>query len=331
MDRRNLGLAHAAVLSVYGAQDLPDHVTVGVIPGDTTAAHIMLTPDGSLIVAFPGTGHLGPEQSASGLHVEIRQWLRNLSFQQIDVTGRRVHRGFWTELDHLYPRIAECLKDHGGNVRPLLLTGHSAGAASATMLAKRLEDDGLAADGVYAFSSPRVGDQAFRDSVSTPVYRFECRDDLVPHLAPSPKVVKALNGLSVPLSDTLDEYLPQLQSRAALGQFAQTEYVHLGRLFFLDWQGNWLTSPTDLGSLLGVVMSNVNALPLPKTILDVGRFILTLRNVSDAARRCDSRIFLDHCIERAWGSAWSTLFANTNADTNADTSTNTGPGAAAGA
>jgi triacylglycerol lipase len=67
--------------------------------------------------------------------------------------------------------------------RPLWITGHSLGAALATLAASRLSGDGsVRLQGAYTFGSPRVGDGAFGTAIGVPIYRFRNDSDIVPHL-----------------------------------------------------------------------------------------------------------------------------------------------------
>ncbi len=64
---------------------------------------------------------------------------------------------------------------------PVFYTGHSLGAALATLAAAR-----LAPKAVYTFGSPRVGNHAFVDSLSSlPIYRIVDGQDIVTTVPPS--------------------------------------------------------------------------------------------------------------------------------------------------
>jgi hypothetical protein len=67
--------------------------------------------------------------------------------------GGRVHRGFAHALNDLLPRLTDALAGVQGRV---LFTGHSLGAAMATLLASIRRPDAL-----HTFGSPRVGDPDF--------------------------------------------------------------------------------------------------------------------------------------------------------------------------
>jgi hypothetical protein len=89
--------------------------------------------------------------------------------------GGRVHQGFKTALDAVWEEMApeiERLQDRGLKI---WITGHSLGAALATLAADRLPE----IQGLYTFGSPRVGDKAFQDHFNRPAYRVVNGDDIV--------------------------------------------------------------------------------------------------------------------------------------------------------
>jgi triacylglycerol lipase len=89
--------------------------------------------------------------------------------------GGRVHRGFQEALDLVWGEVA----DHIGE-RDVFFAGHSLGAALATLAAARH----ARTRAVYTYGSPRVGDGAFCDSLSAPIYRVVNNNDVVTRLPP---------------------------------------------------------------------------------------------------------------------------------------------------
>lgn len=116
------------------------------------------------------------------------QWWTSLDMGQAVVDGKyRVHRGFWNEITTIHPTLATMLRVHGVTRKRLLVTGHSAGAALATLAARYLHEAQVAtAEAVYVYASPRVGDRRYAASYPLPLYRFETTDDLIPHFPPPP-------------------------------------------------------------------------------------------------------------------------------------------------
>lgn len=90
--------------------------------------------------------------------------------------GGRVHSGFKTALEEVWnvlqPEIARLQTQ---DVK-IWLTGHSLGAALATLAADRLPD----VQGLYTFGSPRLGDRDFQAHFRVPAYRVVNGDDIVP-------------------------------------------------------------------------------------------------------------------------------------------------------
>lgn len=95
-------------------------------------------------------------------------------------TVGRVHRGFKTEVDELWPMIKEDLQ-RVGKSRKAWFTGHSLGAAMTTIMASRCEDDPLMPniEEVYTYGSPRTGWRTFVDSLSCNHHRWVNNNDIV--------------------------------------------------------------------------------------------------------------------------------------------------------
>lgn len=97
----------------------------------------------------------------------------------------RIHQGFLSRYRMLRPQILETIK----TVDPkksstLVVTGHSLGAALATLAGLDLVLAGYTNVIVYNFASPRVGDRSFTELVdqSMKVYRIVNSSDLIPTL-----------------------------------------------------------------------------------------------------------------------------------------------------
>jgi len=123
------------------------------------------------VVVFRGTNH-------------IEDWLDNI--KAISVTdfqpepwprGGRVHVGFREALDRVWMEVAQEVSRRGG---PLFYTGHSLGAALATLAAGR-----YLPRAVYTFGSPLVGDPDFAATLATcPIYRVVNNRDVVTTVPP---------------------------------------------------------------------------------------------------------------------------------------------------
>ena len=87
--------------------------------------------------------------------------------------GGQVHHGFKKELDKIWSSIEETLKETSSK---LYITGHSLGAAMATIAASRLQSRVVA---LITFGSPRVGNQEFVDNVIIDHFRVQNNCDAV--------------------------------------------------------------------------------------------------------------------------------------------------------
>ncbi len=108
---------------------------------------------------------------------DVRTDLRVL--KQNTVEGK-VHKGFKNAFDDVRDDIVDVLRKSIGKELPLYITGHSLGAALATVATQELEeefDDLIAA--CYTFGSPRVGDGKYEKSIKAPFYRIVNTTDIV--------------------------------------------------------------------------------------------------------------------------------------------------------
>ena len=108
---------------------------------------------------------------------DVRTDLRALKQKTIE---GKVHKGFKEAFDHVRDEIFDIVDKSIGKDLPLYVTGHSLGAALATVATQELEEkfhDLIAA--CYTFGSPRVGDGTYEKSIKAPVYRIVNTTDIV--------------------------------------------------------------------------------------------------------------------------------------------------------
>lgn len=86
--------------------------------------------------------------------------------KNLEASGGKVHVGFKGELDKLWPSIEKSL----ANIDNVYITGHSLGAAMATIAASRMQNKVVA---LVTFGSPRVGTSAFINSLQVTHYRVQ--------------------------------------------------------------------------------------------------------------------------------------------------------------
>lgn len=157
--------------------------------------------DQVLVVAFRGTESDDPTDLFADADIRLARW---------DGAGL-VHHGFARGLAAVWDDLVPVVEPAGK--RRLLLTGHSLGAALATLAAARLTPDRL-----YTFGSPRVGDAAFAAGMRKVSHHrlVDCCDIVT----------------RVPTSG--------LDPAGAL-----VEYVHVGTLQYIDRRGGVREAPPE--------------------------------------------------------------------------------------
>lgn len=138
---------------------------------DTQAFLVVKEDDSYAVLAFRGT-----EVTKS------RDIITDAKARMVSAVSGRVHRGFVNAYNSVGPQIVQHLaklKDI-----PIYITGHSLGAALATLATKSLEEhetpnfrDQIAA--CYTFGSPRVGNAMFDKELKSVVYRVVNTTDIV--------------------------------------------------------------------------------------------------------------------------------------------------------
>ena len=142
------------------------HSSVKFFEKENAQGYGIVMPD-YVIVAFRGT-----EGAQMGdLLADIKAWPAGA-----DTTGT-VHSGFKHELDKLYPEIIKWLGKKL-TTKKIVITGHSLGAAMATICTSRMEEY-TEVESLTTFGSPRVGTRKFVKAISTPHKRFVNNNDLV--------------------------------------------------------------------------------------------------------------------------------------------------------
>jgi triacylglycerol lipase len=132
----------------------------------------------AMLVTFSGTTPFsvlvfrGTEQTLKDLFTDLRSGIPPFGKPEIVV-----HKGFQQALDSIWDDIDRAL---ARLTCPVFYTGHSLGAALATLAAAKRRPQA-----VYTFGSPRVGNRAFVSSlVNIPVYRIVDDQDIVASLPP---------------------------------------------------------------------------------------------------------------------------------------------------
>ena len=104
------------------------------------------------------------------IDIRLSDWIR----------GGKVHTGFMTALDSIWDDMQPEIKRLQDQGVLIWVTGHSLGAALATLAADRLQN----VQGLYTFGSPRVGDQEFQKRFGLKAFRVVNGKDIVADVPP---------------------------------------------------------------------------------------------------------------------------------------------------
>jgi triacylglycerol lipase len=86
--------------------------------------------------------------------------------KNVEACGGKVHVGFKGEINKVWPAITVSL----ANIDNVYITGHSLGAAMATIAASRIQNKVIA---LVTFGSPRAGNREFVNSLAVTHYRVQ--------------------------------------------------------------------------------------------------------------------------------------------------------------
>jgi len=176
MDAAFLSYSNAAsIVRTWGSVSPEIHPRY--FQGSTTECYVAASPDW-IILAWRGT-------QVDDFWPSVLDWFTDARFFPVpDDDGNLVHSGFLEAIRQVWSEVRAHLEAlQRERQRPLWITGHSLGAALATLASNLCSHHpALCLAGTYTYGSPRVGDGAFGRVISTPVYRFQNNTDLVTHL-----------------------------------------------------------------------------------------------------------------------------------------------------
>ena len=103
------------------------------------------------------------------------------AYPVIAETVSRVHRGFKTEVDDLWPMVTEDISRKQNASKKLWFCGHSLGAAMATIMASRCKHDSELGNPVmlFTYGSPKVGWKGYCNSLNVVHHRWKNNNDIV--------------------------------------------------------------------------------------------------------------------------------------------------------
>ncbi|HEY2498546.1 MAG TPA: lipase family protein [Candidatus Angelobacter sp.] len=158
----------AGILANVGFSIASFHESAGSPSGKGAHCFVAMRQDNQLaVVAFRGTDKDDPTNVAADANALFTEWPQ----------GGKVHKGFSGCLNDLIGTLAPAVSAIGCRV---LFTGHSLGAALATLLASSHHPGAL-----YTFGSPLVGDAAFVATLQQVIsYRYVDCCDIVTRIPP---------------------------------------------------------------------------------------------------------------------------------------------------
>ncbi len=149
--------------------------------GDSTQCYIV-SNDNFIVLAFRGT-ESSRREGRSDFKDILADIKADINIKLVDSGhGGKVHKGFKDALDEIWDDLRPYLNQIHQDGRKLWITGHSLGAALATLSAIRVGN----VQGLYTFGSPLVGDMDFMNEYSVNTYRFVNNNDVVTKIPPPP-------------------------------------------------------------------------------------------------------------------------------------------------
>lgn len=143
------------------------------LDGNSTQAFVAGN-DQCILVAFRGTE---PGR--------LEDWISDIRFSLVPgpLEGR-VHEGFYDGLAEVWQTLYRTIARFRDNKpKSLWFTGHSLGAALATLAVAKLRDEDRPVDGLYTFGQPRTGDRSFARNFNFDfkpyMFRFVNNNDIV--------------------------------------------------------------------------------------------------------------------------------------------------------
>jgi len=177
--------AYASRIVYISPEQIADEVANAL---DLNSFRLVHTPT---LQGFVAAGKTATLVTFQGSERDFDDWAGNMKAAFIPGPfgqGERVHRGFGKALNGIFDEVRaniEALENPGA---PLFITGHSCGAAFATLLAARFLSADRDFHSLYTFGSPRVGCRRFRDIYEhldkQRTFRVVNRHDIVARIPP---------------------------------------------------------------------------------------------------------------------------------------------------
>jgi triacylglycerol lipase len=125
-----------------------------------------------IIIAFRGTEP-----------TMLQDWMTDVKMRRKAGPYGKVHRGFLQGFQVVWPEIRAVITNWQTQAQSLWLTGHSLGAALATLGMASLGEEAKPVNGLYTFGQPRVGGKTFARNFDmdfkSRTFRFVNNNDVV--------------------------------------------------------------------------------------------------------------------------------------------------------
>lgn len=154
----------------------------GYITHHSSQAYVLWSND-DIIIVCRGT----EATSFSDIKADLKFKQVNLIDSGImTMRGEMVHAGFKQDSDYIWPIIYEHIKDLNRESKPnIWITGHSLGAAIATILALYVSRSCFSVHGLFTYGCPRIGNSKFVRGLTQEgimPFRFVNSSDIVTRL-----------------------------------------------------------------------------------------------------------------------------------------------------
>ena len=171
--------SEADIAAVFREDTFGFAITVRAFSGGRSTQCYVASSRQWILLVFRGT-------QVDAFWPSIIDWSVDARFvPKRDGHGDAVHAGFLDAAHEVWPDVAAYIATlQRAAARPLWITGHSLGAALATVAANLCSDafGALGLKGTYTYGSPRVGDDGFCRRIPGVVWRFRNDSDLVTHV-----------------------------------------------------------------------------------------------------------------------------------------------------
>lgn len=113
----------------------------------------------------------------------LQDWMTDSKMKRKNGPYGKVHRGFKQGLQSVWPEIQQLIQEWQTQAQSLWVTGHSLGAALATLTVATFGEKAKPVHGLYTFGQPRVGGKTFAKNFNlefqSRTFRFVNNNDVV--------------------------------------------------------------------------------------------------------------------------------------------------------